>query len=226
MLFLILGPSGVGKGTQINLLKEQHPEYIFPQSVTTRSMRPEESDGNPYFFISNKKFDQHIKKGNFLEWAEVHKAARYGTLKKEIEKQLKKNKTVIKELDIQGLIQIKSTIEKEDLELIKQHLRSIFIMPPSMETLVERITERAPIKEVELNRRLESAEQEIRQAGICDYLIETEEDDSIEDVYKKLSDVMDEARTTESSWIVFQEPLWSIYFTIEPTALDKMKTKG
>jgi guanylate kinase len=193
MLFLMLGPSGVGKGTQIKLLKERHPEYVFPQSVTTRKMRPGESDGNPYFFISQEAFDQHVENGDFLEWAEVHKTARYGTLLEPIEKALSEEKTIFKELDIQGLIQIHSTIEKEGYESIKKNLRSIFIMPPSIDTLVERITERAPIKEIELQSRLESAEKEMRQAGICSKIIETEEDDSVEDVHKKLINAITEA---------------------------------
>ena len=162
-------------------------------------MRPGESNGNPYFFISDEEFDQHISEGNFLEWAEVHQAARYGTLRQPIEEALDEGKTVIKELDIQGLIQIKSTIEQEGNELIKQHLRSLFIMPPSTETLIKRITERAPIKEVELQARLESAEKEIRQAGICDIIIETQEDDNVEEVYQKIDQKMTEASATSNS---------------------------
>lgn len=186
MLFLILGPSGVGKGTQIELLKKRHPEYVFPQSVTTRRMRPGESQGNPYFFISDQEFDEYIKNQDFLEWAEVHKQARYGTLKKPIEEALNESKIVIKELDIQGLLQIKKTIESGGHEEIKKNLRSIFIMPPNEETLVKRILGRSAMKEVELQARLESARKELAQAHLCDFVIETTEEDSIEDVYRKL----------------------------------------
>ncbi len=192
MLFLLLGPSGVGKGTQIKLLKERHPEYVFPKSITTRKMRPGESEGNPYHFISQEDFEQYVQNGDFLEWAEVHKTARYGTLLKPIEEALSGGKTVIKELDIQGLIQIHSTIKKAGYESIREQLRSIFIMPPSEETLVKRITERAPIKEVELQARLESAQKEIRQSGICSHIIETREEDGIETVYKKISKVIND----------------------------------
>lgn len=191
MLFLILGPSGVGKGTQIELLKERHPEYVFPKSITTRQMRPQESQGEPYFFISDEEFDKHIEDNDFLEWAEVHKTARYGTLKKPIEDALEDEKTVIKELDIQGLIQIKKTIEDKDLELFEKNLRAIFIMPPNEKTLIERITKRSKIKEAELHERLESAKKEIEQADICNYTVDTTEADSIADVYKKLIQVID-----------------------------------
>lgn len=190
MLFLILGPSGIGKGTQIKLLKKRHPEYVFPKSITTRKMRPGESQGNPYLFISSEEFDRHIKNGDFLEWAEVHQSARYGTLREPIEAAIKEEKTIIKELDIQGLIQIKSTIEKGKLDHLKKNLRAIFIMPPDEETLIKRITQRSEIKERELQARLESAKKEMLQAGICDKIIDTTEADSIEDVYKKLSVVL------------------------------------
>jgi len=193
MLYLILGPSGVGKGTQINLLKQRHPEYVFPQSVTTRNMRPGESNGDPYFFINDEEFEDHIQNHDFLEWAEVHKAARYGTLLKPIKEALSDNKTVIKELDIQGLMQIKETIEKEGYEELKKQLQSIFIMPPSEETLIKRITQRAPIKEIELQSRLESAKNEIDQADVCDHIISTDDNDSIEDVYEKLIEVIETA---------------------------------
>lgn len=191
MLFLLLGPSGVGKGTQINLLKERHPEYIFPKSITTRKMRPGESQGNPYHFISDEEFDQHIKNGDFLEWAQVHQAARYGTLRKPIEDALQENKTVIKELDIQGLVQIQKTLDEGGFDELKKRLRSIFIMPPNEETLIKRITQRSEIKERELNARLESARREIAQANLCTSVIETSEDDSIEEVYNKLLTIIE-----------------------------------
>lgn len=191
MLFLLLGPSGVGKGTQINLLKQRHPEYIFPKSITTRKMRPGESQGNPYHFISDEEFDEHINNGDFLEWAQVHQAARYGTLRKPIEEALQENKTVIKELDIQGLIQIQKTLDEGGFDELKKRLRSIFIMPPNEETLITRITQRSEIKERELNARLESARREIAQANLCTSIIETTEDDSIEEVYNKLLSVIE-----------------------------------
>ena len=190
MLFLILGPSGIGKGTQINLLRERHPEFVFPKSVTTRAMRPGESEGNPYHFISDEQFDQYVSNGEFLEWAEVHKAARYGTLEKPIEEALAGGKSVIKELDIQGLMNIKSTIEKDGHEAIKKNLKSIFMMPPDEATLIKRITQRSVIKEAELKARLDSAKREIEQAHLCDVIVTTTADDSIEDVYRKLEQVL------------------------------------
>lgn len=186
MLFLLLGPSGIGKGTQIKQLQKHHPEFVFPKSATTRKMRHGESQGNPYSFISDAEFDEHIKKGDFLEWAEVHKAARYGTLRAPIEEALRKSKTVIKELDIQGLQNIKKSLKKGEDDLIAKNLRSIFLMPDDMETLIERITKRGAVKEAELHARLESARKEIAKAKICDHVILTRKGDSIENVYRIL----------------------------------------
>lgn len=190
MLYLLLGPSGIGKGTQVELLRKRHPEFVFPRSVTTRSMRPRESQGNPYFFISDAEFDGHIKNNDFLEWAEVHKAARYGTLRAPIEKALHNGKTVIKELDIQGLMNIKKTLEKEPNNLIQKNLHSIFLMPPDEATLIKRITQRSAIKEAELHARLESARKEIAQAKVCDSIIITSKNDSIDEVYKKIEQII------------------------------------
>jgi guanylate kinase len=186
MLYLILGPSGVGKGTQIKLLRKRHPEFVFPKSVTTRKMRPGESDGNPYFFITNQKFNQHIRNHEFLEYAVVHEAARYGTLKQPIQEAIEKGKTVIKELDIQGLKKIQKTINNGEADFLKEKLTSLFILPPNQETLIKRITGRSKVKEAELHQRLQSSNKEIEQADICNIKIVTTEKDSIENVYKKI----------------------------------------
>lgn len=190
MLFLLLGPSGVGKGTQIKLLQKRHPDIMFPKSVSTRKMRPGESDGNPYYFISDEAFDQHIANHDFLEYAVVHQSARYGTLKQPIQEALAEGKTVIKELDIQGLKNILSTLEAGEADFLKDKLRTIFLMPPDEETLIKRITGRSEIKERELNARLESARQEIADSKLCTDIIETKREDSIEDVYQKLEKVI------------------------------------
>ena len=186
MLILLLGPSGIGKGTQLNLLRKRHPDFVFPKSIATRKMRPGESQGNPYNFISDAAFNTHIENHDFLEYAVVHQAARYGTLKQPIETALAENKTVIKELDIQGLKNILQTIANGEANFLKEKLQSIFLFPPNEETLIKRITGRGAIKEQELNARMESARKEIEQSKICTHIIPTEESDSIEDVYKKI----------------------------------------
>ena len=109
----------------------------------------------------------------------------------EIKDALQNEQIVIKELDIQGLKQIKETIKMEKLKLFEDKLRSIFLMPPNEEILIERITKRSKIKEAELHARLDSAKKEIKEADICDYIIETTEEDGIEDVYEMLVEVLE-----------------------------------
>ena len=97
LLVIISGPSGAGKGTVIQHLKEDYPEFIYPISHTTREIRPGEKDGEVYHFISKAKFESGIRKGEFLEFARVHKNNYYGTLKKTIVDALKMGKVIIRE---------------------------------------------------------------------------------------------------------------------------------
>jgi len=164
-LFLIVGPSGVGKGTVIALLKAKHPEYVFPISATTRQPRPGEKDGATYHFVSKKKFEEMIKKGDLLEYAIVHNKEYYGTLKKPILEALEKGKTVIREVDMQGCESILKVFPKENLV-------SIFLTVPDKQDLIDRILKRGKLPEEEIQRRMQSAEKEFAKGGrICDYQV-------------------------------------------------------
>lgn len=164
ILFLIMGPSGVGKGTVIKELKNTHPEYVFPTSVTTRAIRPGEKEGDVYNFISKQEFEEKIEAGELLEYAIVHNNDYYGTLKKEILTPLAVGKTVIREVDMQGVISIKKLIPKDQLI-------TIFITAPNYETLVERIKGRSELPQDEIERRMESAKKEFDYADNCDYVV-------------------------------------------------------
>ncbi|MDP3975637.1 MAG: guanylate kinase [bacterium] len=190
MLYLILGPSGVGKSVQVKKLRENHPDFVFPKSVSTRKMRPGESQGNPYFFISDEEFDQHIAAEDFLEYAVVHESARYGTLKQPIQEAVEQDKVVIKELDIQGLKKVWETIAAGKADFLEGKLASIFLLPPSEEVLINRIVSRSEIKERELNQRLESARREVEQAHLCTHQVKVEDEDSIEEVYEKVGKII------------------------------------
>ncbi len=163
-LFLISGPSGVGKGTVINALKQRYPQFVFPMSHTTRPMRPGEKDGEVYHFISKKDFEDEITRGNFLEWAQVHGKDYYGTLKKPILDALEAGKTVVREVDVQGFHSISAVIPKENLV-------TIFLKAESMEKLIARIAKRGKLPPEELRRRLESAQKELKQANLFDYQV-------------------------------------------------------
>lgn len=164
ILFIISGPSGVGKGTVIRALKEQYPQFVFPISHTTRAIRPGEKDGEVYHFISEEEFKSGIEKGNFLEWAQVHKKDYYGTLKKPIMDALEAGKVIIREVDVQGFHSIRKVVPKENLV-------TIFLKAESPEKLLERIAKRGKLPEEELRRRMESAQREMKDADLFDYQV-------------------------------------------------------
>lgn len=169
-LFLILGPSGSGKGTVIKYLKKEHPEYIYPISHTTREMREKEINGEVYHFISKEEFKEKINDGHFLEWAQVHEDNFYGTDKEEIFKGLKEGKTIIREIDIQGAKSITKIIPKNNLV-------KIFISTKSWDELENRIRNRSSISDSEVKKRYQSYLIEIEYAENCDHLIYTIEGD-------------------------------------------------
>lgn len=164
ILFIISGPSGVGKGTVIRALKEKYPGFVFPISHTTRAIRPGEKDGEVYHFISEEEFKSGIEKGNFLEWAQVHKKDYYGTLKKPIMDALEAGRVIIREVDVQGFHSIRQVVPKENLV-------TIFLKAESPEKLLERIAKRGKLPEEELRRRMESAQKEMKDADLFDYQV-------------------------------------------------------
>lgn len=167
-LILILGSSGSGKGTVLNALRERHPDYVFPPSCTTRDPRPGEINGEVYYFIDKGEFKRRIDNGDFLEWAVVHGENFYGTLKESILQPLLEGKTVIREVDVQGLRSIRELIPDENL-------RSIFLTVDGWETLRRRILHRSELPEDELERRRQSFLVESGWAQECDTVIQSVE---------------------------------------------------
>lgn len=171
MFFLILGPSGVGKGTIIQHLKkkwESDPNFVFPITATTRHPRPQEQNGKDYWFMSKEAFEEGIQNNEFLEHAIVHKTDYYGLPKKEVLPALEQNKIVIRELDIQGLWSLQKVIPPEQIF-------SIFILPPSLEVLRQRILSRSQLSEEEVERRLQTAKQELSHANESDAQVISEQ---------------------------------------------------
>ncbi len=167
---LVIGPSGVGKGTTLDLLRKCHSEWIFPVSATTRAPRPGEIDGTTYHFFSREDFQKKMEKGDFVEWACVHGDHFYGTLKSEIFPALESGKIVVREVDFQGFLSIREIIPRENLI-------TVFLLPPPRETLIRRIRERAPISDAELENRLKSMEKELLVVTECDFSIQTTDGD-------------------------------------------------
>ena len=165
-LILILGSSGSGKGTVLEALRKNHPDYVFPVSCTTRKPRPGEKDGEVYYFISKEEFEKRREAGDFLEWAVVHGDNYYGTLKEDILNPLAEGKVVIREVDVQGLRAIRDLISKDQLT-------SIFMTVPDWETLRRRILGRSEIPEEELERRKASYLNEKEWEKECDMVIQS-----------------------------------------------------
>lgn len=167
-LVLLIGPSGVGKSVILKSLKRDHPEFVFPRSATTRARREREGD-DLYHFVTEEEFSKWLSEEKFLEWAQVHKGARYGTLLSEIIPAIEQGRTVVREVDVQGF----QSIRRHPFFVSggRYKLNTIFILPESEEQLVGRITRRAPIGEEELHRRIESMRTELAVAPETDVQI-------------------------------------------------------
>ena len=176
-IFFISGPSGVGKGTVIDLLRKKHPEFVFPPSCTTREPRPGEVEGETYFFISKEEFQEKIEAGDFLEYAVVHGGNYYGTLKHKLLDPARHGKVVIREFDVQGFSQAREVLDR-DL------YTSIFIRPEGddLDLLVERIHARAPISDADVAHRVESMKKELALAEIYDHQVKSVHQE-IDDLY-------------------------------------------
>lgn len=153
-LFVVSGPSGVGKGTLVSLVREQRTDLGLTVSATTRQPRPGEVDGVSYHFLTNEDFDRRVEAGEFLEWANVH-GNRYGTLASEVDRNLSAGKSVILEIDVQGALNVRKVFPDAVL---------VFIEPPSMEVLEQRLRGRETESEESLRLRLADAAGELELA--------------------------------------------------------------
>lgn len=160
-LIVLTGPSGVGKGTLMQVLLKRHPELYYSVSATTRAPRPGEVNGQNYYFISRNKFEQLVAEGELLEWAEFA-GNYYGTPREAVLNQVRAGKLVLLEIELEGARQIRASFPGA---------LSIFILPPSLNELEKRIRGRAQDSEEAIARRLCRAEQEIEAANEFDVQI-------------------------------------------------------
>jgi len=160
-LFVISGPSGVGKGTLRDKLFQSIPDLYYSVSVTSRKPRKNEEEGKDYFFVDEGKFKKYIKEDEFAEWALVHGDYK-GTLLTTIDQNLKQGKDLVLEIDVQGAIQLKNKFPEGIF---------IFIAPPSWEKLENRLRGRKTEGEDELKKRLKNAHYELKQIKYYNYLI-------------------------------------------------------
>lgn len=161
VLIVISGPSGAGKGTICKELLEKNDNLFLSVSATTRNPRAGEVHGVNYYFITKETFMQKVDEEDFLEYAEVYGNC-YGTPKSNVEKMLEEGKDVILEIDIQGALKVKENFSEGVF---------IFILPPSMEELKQRIIKRGSETEESLMRRFKSAYQEINYVSKYNYAV-------------------------------------------------------
>lgn len=157
-LFVVSGPSGVGKGTLVSRVREQRPDLGLTVSATTRQPRPGEVDGTSYYFLSVEDFVQRVAAGEFLEWANVF-GNRYGTLRSEVDRNLDAGKSVILEIDVQGALNVRKLMPEAVL---------VFIEPPSFEALESRLRGRGTEEEEVVQVRLKTAKEELELAPSYD----------------------------------------------------------
>jgi guanylate kinase len=156
-VFVITGPSGVGKGTLISRLRERMPELELSVSATTREPREGEREGRDYRFLDPERFDRLAREGAFLEHA-TFSGNRYGTLREEVEKRMRAGRPVVLEIEVQGARQVRAAMEGDGAE---GDAVMIFIAPPDPAALRERLARRGTDSEEAIARRLETAKQEL-----------------------------------------------------------------
>lgn len=172
-LFVISGPSGTGKGTLCKKLAEGRDIEI-SISMTTRDPRPGERDGKEYFFVSREEFGRSAAAGNLLESANVF-GNMYGTPKDAVMKKIERGRDVILEIDVQGGLQVR--------EAMPEHTVLIFLLPPSMVALRERLTGREAGPDDSIERRLGAAVNEMKLVGEYDYCVYNDDlDEAVSDV--------------------------------------------
>ncbi|HEX9311246.1 MAG TPA: guanylate kinase [Actinomycetota bacterium] len=164
-MFVISGPSGVGKGTVVRRLMELRPELVLSVSCTTRAPRPGEVGGRDYRFVSNHQFDQLLEEGAFLEWAEIY-GHRSGTLWAPVADALEAGRDVVLEIDVQGSATVRQRVPEAVL---------VFLAPPSMEELERRLRARHTESDAELARRLAAAREEMAAATRFDRVVVNDE---------------------------------------------------
>ena len=175
-LFVLSGPSGVGKGTLREHALNNAPNLKYSISCTTRKPREGETDGVEYRFISHTKFQEYISQGLFLEYAHVHEDY-YGTLKSDVMSELEAGHDVLLEIDVQGALTVKEIMPEAVL---------IFVAPPSVEVLTQRLTGRGTESSSSLEVRLSNALKEIALKDKYDYVIVNDDLDSACEELRKI----------------------------------------
>jgi guanylate kinase len=176
-VFVITGPSGVGKGTLIRGLMERLPELELSVSATTRAPRAGERDGVDYHFLTREEFDRRVAQGEFVEHAD-YAGRSYGTLRSELEDRVRAGSPVVLEIEVQGARQVREALP----EAVQ-----VFIAPPSLQALRTRLTTRGTDDSEEVERRLQVAEQELAAQPEFGHVVVN---DRLEDALEQLTAIV------------------------------------
>jgi guanylate kinase len=167
-LFIVSAPSGTGKTTLVEQLVKKIPNLCMSRSYTSRTARPGENDGVDYNFISRARFEEMVRSGDFLEWADVF-GNYYGTCASETERSLASGQDLVLVIDVQGAKQVRSSgIEST----------GVFVLPPSAEVLEQRLRGRSKDSEEAIRRRLEVACREVGEFSTYEYVVINDELDA------------------------------------------------
>jgi guanylate kinase len=177
MVFVVTGPSGVGKGTLIAALRERHPELGLSVSATTRRPRPGEEDGVAYHFLTPEEFDRRVAEHDFVEHA-TYAGRRYGTLRSELEARLRDGVPLVLEIEIQGARQVREALP----EAI-----AVFIAPPSREALRARLIGRGTDEAAQIESRMQTAERELQAQREFGHVVVN---DRLEDATEELVEIV------------------------------------
>lgn len=179
-VIVLVAPSGSGKTTIAKRLLKEIDNLTFSISATTRHPRSGEVDGKDYYFLTPETFQKNINQGNFLEWEEFYNGKRYGSLRSEVEKQLNSGYNILFDIEVKGALNIRKYFGKDCL--------TIFIKPPSLEVLKNRLIKRNSETKDSLNERLERAEMELKQEKKFDIVIIN---DDLEKAYSQIKEIVE-----------------------------------
>ncbi|MBM2815078.1 MAG: Guanylate kinase [Ignavibacteria bacterium] len=177
-LIALSSPSGGGKSTIARHVLHLHPECRFSISATTRNKRARELHGKDYYFLTKEEFQQKIENGDFVEYEEIFGNI-YGTLHSEIRKAIAANQVLLFDVDVKGALYIKAAYPTESL--------LIFIAPPSMEALEERLRRRSTESDEQIATRLARSEMELAEKDKFDYVIINE---NLEEAFKQMEEIL------------------------------------
>lgn len=183
-MIIFSAPSGAGKTTIVHRILEKRQDLAFSVSACSREKRKNEVHAKDYYFFSPEEFKQLIKEDAFLEWEEVYANYFYGTLKNEVERIWAEGKHVVFDIDVQGGKNLKSKYPENSL--------AIFIMPPSVEELENRLRNRSTETEESINKRIQKAKEEISCAPFFDKIIINEDlEKAINECLQSIADFID-----------------------------------